>query len=294
MPYVYLIGWSVYNVYYYGVRYSKYAYPNDLFVTYFSSSAYVKKMVHENGPPDIIQVRKVFNSGNYEFDKTKALRWETTVLRRLNVVQDSRFLNRWDNNMFPLNTTGPFPFQNESIQQKANDTLLRKYGVRGSGAPSILQKVMKTNIKKYGETHTLNVPQVKNARDQTNLQKYGSINPFDNNKKLQEVMIERYGVHNMMLLPEIKFKHKQTMQNFDWSERNSKSKQTNLQKYGNVNPLNTPERIEQRKQEKKPCPYGCKENHLFDRGNFSKHMMRYHSWTRPFIYDYFTGDIISK
>lgn len=86
-PYTYLIGWSDLNTWYYGVRYSKYAKPSDLWVTYFTSSKYVKLFRKKHGEPNVIQIRKIFD------DKHKAILWEQKVLKRIDVQHDKRFLN---------------------------------------------------------------------------------------------------------------------------------------------------------------------------------------------------------
>lgn len=90
MPYTYLIGWSQYALYYYGVRYARNCNPNDLFVAYFTSSDLVKNKIEELGMPDIIQVRKTFENSY------KAKIWESKVLRRMKAVARIDFLNRND------------------------------------------------------------------------------------------------------------------------------------------------------------------------------------------------------
>jgi hypothetical protein len=87
MYYTYLIGWSSLDKYYYGVRFSKYSFVGDIWKTYFTSSKIVTKFREEHGEPDIIQVRKIFNN------KRKAILWESSVLRRLNVRNNERWLN---------------------------------------------------------------------------------------------------------------------------------------------------------------------------------------------------------
>lgn len=87
IPYTYLLKWTEYNVSYYGVRYSKNCHPNDLWNPYQSSSKHVKKFIELRGDPDVIQIRKTFNS------KEKAQHWENTVLRRLKVRKKSNWLN---------------------------------------------------------------------------------------------------------------------------------------------------------------------------------------------------------
>jgi hypothetical protein len=91
MAYTYLIGWSNFDTYYYGVRFAKDCEPSELFNTYKTSSKHVKEFVKENGKPDIIQIRKVFS------DAASARIWETKVLKRLRVVENSKWLNKTDN-----------------------------------------------------------------------------------------------------------------------------------------------------------------------------------------------------
>jgi hypothetical protein len=94
IPYTYLIGWSKLNTWYYGVRYSKKCHPNDLWVLYKTSSNYVKEFVNRHGDPDIVQVRKLFTEVN------KARLWEETVLRRMKVINDDKWLNKTSNRSF--------------------------------------------------------------------------------------------------------------------------------------------------------------------------------------------------
>lgn len=90
IPYTYLIGWSKENIWYYGVRYSYNCNPNDLWKSYFTSSKHVKKFRKEYGEPDIIQVRRIFNS------KESAIQWEHKVLRRMKVALSENWLNKND------------------------------------------------------------------------------------------------------------------------------------------------------------------------------------------------------
>lgn len=92
-PYVYLIGWSKLNVYYYGSetgKVSKTANPDNLWKTYFTSSKHVKSFRKTNGEPDIIQIRKTFDT------KEQASLWEHKVIRRMKAIYDNRFLNKSD------------------------------------------------------------------------------------------------------------------------------------------------------------------------------------------------------
>lgn len=89
--YTYLIGWSKLNKYYYGSRFARNSKPSDLWHTYFTSSNYVKSFREEHGDPDILQIRRTFESA----DAVRS--WEHKVLRRLNVVKSDKWLNRTDN-----------------------------------------------------------------------------------------------------------------------------------------------------------------------------------------------------
>lgn len=104
-PYTYLIGWSKLNKFYYGVRTAKNCNPNDFWVTYFTSSKQVKRMIKQYGNPDIIQIRKRFKN------KEDALLWESKVLRRLNVKNRNDFLNLCET-YSDFNTTGHIPVIN--------------------------------------------------------------------------------------------------------------------------------------------------------------------------------------
>jgi hypothetical protein len=112
--YTYLIGWKSLNRYYYGVRYAKQAKPIDLFRTYFTSSKHVKLFLECNGPPDVIQIRKIFN------DKYKALDWEHKVLTKMKVVRADMWLNRTTNKGFDPKTCAQK--WSETSRKKASDS----------------------------------------------------------------------------------------------------------------------------------------------------------------------------
>jgi hypothetical protein len=87
-PYTYLIGWSAHNKWYYGARYGKKCHPSDLWVLYFTSSRHVVKFREQYGEPDVIKVRKTFDT------PLACYQWESKVLHRLNAAQDPKWLNR--------------------------------------------------------------------------------------------------------------------------------------------------------------------------------------------------------
>jgi len=89
-PFTYLIGWSKHNVFYYGVRYARGCQPSDLWSIYFTSSSPVKRFRQTHGDPDIISIRRTFNTSEAARD------WELRVLKRLQVVVREDFLNQHD------------------------------------------------------------------------------------------------------------------------------------------------------------------------------------------------------
>jgi hypothetical protein len=96
-PYTYLVGWSKHEKYYYGVRYAVDCNPTDLWQTYFTSSSKVKQLRKVLGEPDVIQVRKTFNT------REQARTWETKVLKKMKVILREDFLNEHDNPSPPIN-----------------------------------------------------------------------------------------------------------------------------------------------------------------------------------------------
>lgn len=87
VPYTYLIGWTRLNKWYYGVRYSKTCNPSDLWVSYFTSSKYVKQFIMEHGEPDLVTIRRRFTNPQ------SARKWEHTVCRRLDVAANNKWIN---------------------------------------------------------------------------------------------------------------------------------------------------------------------------------------------------------
>ena len=73
---------------YYGARWASGCSPSDLFVTYFTSSVYVKKYIEDFGMPDIIEVRRVFTN------HVDVQNWENKVIQRLKAVARDDYLNK--------------------------------------------------------------------------------------------------------------------------------------------------------------------------------------------------------
>jgi hypothetical protein len=88
VPYTYHLYWSSTGMHYYGVRWAKNCHPNDLWVTYFTSSEKVKKYVAEHGIPDIREIRRIFCSEEI------AREWEFRVLVKIKASLREDYLNK--------------------------------------------------------------------------------------------------------------------------------------------------------------------------------------------------------
>lgn len=92
IPYTYLLIHKPTKSYYYGVRYAKGCHPNDLWVSYFTSSRHVRGLINKYGEDSFeCQVRRVFDNVD------SARRWESKVLKRMKVVIREDFINKTDN-----------------------------------------------------------------------------------------------------------------------------------------------------------------------------------------------------
>lgn len=105
-PYTYLIGWSEKNIWYYGVEYKRGCSPENLWVKYFTSSEYVHKFVKEHGNPDIIQVRKTFETPE------AAKLWERKVLMKIYAS------GKWENWLNKSITPNYIPIFDDDIKEK--------------------------------------------------------------------------------------------------------------------------------------------------------------------------------
>lgn len=97
-PYTYRIFCKSTKQYYYGVRFAKDCDPSDLFVTYFTSSKAVKKLIDLYGISDFeVQIRRTF------LTKDDAWSWEIRVNRW--TMKWDNYLNKHSNGNFLLSTS---------------------------------------------------------------------------------------------------------------------------------------------------------------------------------------------
>lgn len=140
VAYTYFVKWSSHNIKYYGVRFAKNCHPDDLWVTYFTSSKKVKRFREEHGEPDVVEIRRTFSS------KSAARNWETKVIQRLGLVKSIEWLNQTDH-------TGKFFWQGKRGSQSEDHRAKLSKSHRGlkQSDETIAKRVAKiTGMKRPG------------------------------------------------------------------------------------------------------------------------------------------------
>jgi len=103
--YTYLIRFKLTGQVYYGSRCAKGCHPDDLWVTYFTSSKLVHRLIDEHGKDSFdFEVRATFPESPKD-----AQEWERKVLRRINANRRQDFLNK-HNGCFPALAGWKNPF----------------------------------------------------------------------------------------------------------------------------------------------------------------------------------------
>jgi hypothetical protein len=116
IPYTYFIKWTNQNKWYYGVRYAKDCSPSDFWVEYKTSSKHVKEFVQIHGDPDVIEIRKTFNTAE------KARCWEERVLKRTGARYRDDCLNKTDFPGMPPMLGEDNPMKKQEIALKCRDS----------------------------------------------------------------------------------------------------------------------------------------------------------------------------
>lgn len=180
-PYTYLLGWPNKNKWYYGVRYAKNCQPNDLWVSYKTSSKHVKKFVSENGEPSIIEIRKIFSSD------VKAREWEHKVLRRIKAASTDFWLNKTDNKSIAPLYGDLNPAKRPEVRKKISENTPKKYGLENPMSnPEVANKVSKKlkGRRNYWQEGDKNP--AKRADVRKKLSRPGKLNPFYNRSHSEE------------------------------------------------------------------------------------------------------------
>jgi len=136
--------------------------------------------------------------------------------------------------------------------KKNAESNMKRYGVTNPmKLPENQQKIQETNMERYGVTNTSGLDFVKEKRKQTNLDRYGVENPMQNeeikNKLIQNVE-EKYGVRSTLLVPEVRDKIIKTLMDrygvnnpFKSSIIQEKIKNVVFERYGVEKILTSPE-----------------------------------------------------
>jgi hypothetical protein len=215
-PYTYLIGWPELDRWYYGIRFAKKAHPDDLWVTYFTSSKHVKAFAAEHGPPTIKQIRKIFEEGGVD----KAREYEHKVLRRMKVVKSSRWLNKTDgksrpsmvgddNHMRSPEHRKRFsennPMKNPEIAAKTASKLrgVPKPWQQGDKNVSKLPEVQKAiSDALYGRTNDWMIGDKNHMRSPEHRQRFSENNPMTNPESVEKLRKSKTGVkHKIVMCP---------------------------------------------------------------------------------------------
>jgi hypothetical protein len=141
VPFTYLIGWSSTNKFYYGVRWAKASDPNELWTKYKTSSKYVKRYLLEYGDPDIIQIRKKFNTAK------EARIFEEKVLTKLNKLDPFGPNSKW------LNRTTNKSIYNEH-QYIRTPKIRRQLSISAKNRPVTDETRLKLSVSHTGKTHS--------------------------------------------------------------------------------------------------------------------------------------------
>lgn len=151
-PYCYLIGWSTLDRWYYGSEFSttkKIANPTNLFnpaskTPYYTSSKIVKDYIDSYGMPDVVLIRKTFKCAK------KCRSWEGKVLRRLNVVDSSRWLNQSCAKAIPPMFGDNNPSKRPDVRVKISEAKIRAN--RGEPKPKKRKVLSEEHKKKISES----------------------------------------------------------------------------------------------------------------------------------------------
>jgi hypothetical protein len=179
-PYTYLIKFLPTNQIYYGVRYAKNCHPSDLFVTYFTSSNEICNLLQTYGVENFkCYIRKTFKTSE------QARLWESKVLKRINAAQHPKFINKCN---------GSAPSSEKEIRDIILKTFILKYGVDNpSKHPETIQKI----INYWNNLSETDKNKINNKRSSTCLTRYNTSNVMkipSVKEKAKQTNIEKYGV----------------------------------------------------------------------------------------------------
>lgn len=181
IPYTYLLGWPDQNKWYYGVRYAHDCDPKELWLSYKTSSKYVREHAAVYGNPAIIEIRRTF--------KTPSLAriWEHKVLRRMKVVMSEKFLNMTDNKSIAPLKGDDNPAKRPEVRKLISENTPKKFGL--SNPMKNLETAVKVSDKLKGRKNYWQIGDnnpAKRPEVRKKLSKPGKNNPFFNHSHTEE------------------------------------------------------------------------------------------------------------
>ena len=209
IPYCYLIGWPELNRYYFGVKFGIGANPDKFWKSYFTSSVLVKKYRKMHGEPKIIEIRKVFypeKYGSINAAQEQSVKYENSVLRRMKMVIDDRFLNCSNNvkNRTGTRIVNYTKFRREQYNghyhsaeglksmQQFNKTYSKEHN--NMSRPEVKARHLDSIAEKIGyESHAIYVDTIKKAFEKYKTIKGTSDNTGHAQYTIRQLLIENYG-----------------------------------------------------------------------------------------------------
>ncbi len=231
-PYFYIIQHKITKKMYAGSRWKIGCNPEEFMKPngYQTSSPIIKSIIKEEGL-DIFDIIRI----DTNCDAISVYDYESLFLQTLNCAKSDDWYNAHNNTSNIVYTL--------EIKDKIIATNLKKYGYNyHTQSKEGKYKIAQSNLKKYGVENVFQSEQIKEKSKQTNLEKYGyefTLQVPSIKEKSKISCMEIYGFANVFQSPIIQEKQHETnlkkygVENVFQSEQiKEKSKQTNLKKYG--------------------------------------------------------------
>lgn len=199
IPYTYLIGWSKLKVYYYGVKYSKNANPETLWINYFTSSKHVANFRKLNGEPDIIKICKTFSISE------DAINYESTILNKLYLIlKNKNLFCNWLNKKYDIKAIHPEAALRGSKTKKpwkVNDKRKQLHSIRMKTDKKCQEQIFKNLNKMNSEECREKARKTKEEFKNNNPEIYKKL-CSDRTVKIMKTIKEKGNVHPTWLTRE--------------------------------------------------------------------------------------------
>lgn len=133
---------------YYGVKYSETANPSELWVSYFSSSSYVHRLIEMHGKDSFdISIRKIFSN------KKKAILWEKRFLSKIDAKNRKDWLNmhNGDRNFFGSGRPVGFAHTEETKRKISESNIGKHDKILSDETKEKISKGMKETLSKLSD-----------------------------------------------------------------------------------------------------------------------------------------------